>query len=80
MQGNIIGTNAAGLGNAGPGIFIFNGATNHVIGGSAAGAGNVISGNSGAGISVLDTASGNASMRTRFTRTAVSGSTWEATG
>ncbi len=48
VLGNYIGTSAAGtadLGNAQDGIFIAAGATGNTIGGTAAGAGNVISGN-----------------------------------
>jgi len=62
VEGNYIGTDAAGvagLGNAGPGVSIFNGATNHTIGGSSPAAGNVIARNAGAGISVTGTATGN---------------------
>jgi CSLREA domain-containing protein len=50
VQGNYIGTDASGedpLGNWGPGIFVNSSA--NVIGGSAPGAGNVISANTGAG-------------------------------
>ena len=52
IRGNYIGTNAAGtneLGNGGDGIEIAGG-PNNVVGGTAAGAGNVISGNQQAGI------------------------------
>ncbi|NJN00459.1 MAG: hypothetical protein HC793_02115 [Aquincola sp.] len=52
LQGNRIGTNAAGtaaLGNAGPGIEIWL-ADGNTIGGSAAGAGNLISGNGSYGL------------------------------
>ncbi|MFO1002602.1 MAG: Ig-like domain-containing protein [Planctomycetaceae bacterium] len=48
IQGNRIGTNAAGTldrGNANDGVLVQNGASNTSIGGSAAGAGNLISGN-----------------------------------
>ncbi len=48
VRGNYIGTNAAGLartGNSGAGVLIDNGATNNTIGGTTAGAVNVISGN-----------------------------------
>src|SRR5207237_10730631 len=51
IQGNYIGTNAAGtaaIGN-GTGVYLLR-ANNIAIGGTAAGAGNVISGNSGGGI------------------------------
>jgi titin len=57
IEGNYIGTNAAGtaaLGNGSvwsdAGIRIDRGATHNTIGGTAAGAGNVISGNNGGGI------------------------------
>ena len=54
VLGNFIGTNAAGtaaLGN-GTGVLIDNGASNNMIGGTGAGAGNVISGNSSDGIDI----------------------------
>ncbi|MCH9664028.1 MAG: hypothetical protein K0U66_10310, partial [Gammaproteobacteria bacterium] len=53
IQGNYIGTNAAGtgdLGNGADGVIVLNGGSGNVIGGSVAGAGNVISGNDGDGI------------------------------
>lgn len=58
IQGNLIGTNAAGTAAAAnnDGIRLSN-ATNTLVGGTAKNAGNVISGNSGAGI--IDTATGN---------------------
>ncbi len=65
VAGNTIGLNAAGkaLGNAKYGVWIENGATNNKIGGTASGAGNVISGNtnvvSNEGIGVLVQADGN---------------------
>jgi titin len=49
IEGNLIGTNVSGLmslANDGDGIFIDAGASNNTIGGTAAGASNVISGNS----------------------------------
>ena len=52
IQGNYIGTNAAGtaaLAN-GVGLLIDSGASGNTIGGTSAGAGNVISGNSGNGV------------------------------
>jgi titin len=57
IQGNKIGTNAAGtadFGNATDGIFIGSGSA--VIGGSTAAAGNVISGNDGDGIRIYNAA------------------------
>jgi hypothetical protein len=62
IAGNYIGTNAAGtaaLGNGANGIIIFSGApSNNTIGGTAAGAGNVIAFNTGSGIRV-NTGTGN---------------------
>jgi CSLREA domain-containing protein len=58
VQGNFIGTNAAGtddLGNGEDGVFIF-GAPNNIIGGTVAGARNIISGNSVMGIEIVGTA------------------------
>jgi CSLREA domain-containing protein len=60
IQGNLIGTNAAGsaaIPNAYSGAAVtVNSAVNTLIGGSAAGAGNVVSGNSGGGIETGGTA------------------------
>ncbi|HMZ20039.1 MAG TPA: choice-of-anchor Q domain-containing protein, partial [Blastocatellia bacterium] len=62
VAGNFIGVNAAGtaaLANTAAGVQITN-AANNTIGGTAAGAGNLISGNSSAGIAVTGaTATGN---------------------
>ena len=58
VAGNDIGTNAAGtaaLPNAYDGIYIDSGASANTIGGTAAGAGNVISGNSGDGVEITGT-------------------------
>jgi hypothetical protein len=52
VQGNTIGTDVSGtvaLGNGGDGVIVTNG-SNNLIGGTAAGAGNLISGNGGDGI------------------------------
>lgn len=68
IQGNYIGLNATGtaaLANAGDGI-TFNGAPNNQVGGTDSGAGNVISGNSKAGI-YLNT-SGSAGNRVEGNR------------
>ena len=54
VRGNIIGTNPsgdAGLGNAGPGIFI-NGASGNTIGGSQPGERNIIAGNGQHGVNL----------------------------
>ncbi len=63
ILGNYIGVDATGVspeGNGGDGIQISNGASNNKIGGTNTGEGNVISGNKGAGISILsNAASGN---------------------
>ncbi|MBI3949247.1 MAG: HYR domain-containing protein [Acidobacteria bacterium] len=53
VQGNFIGTNSTGtmaLGNGGDGIFFDASSNNNTIGGTAAGAGNTISANSGHGL------------------------------
>src|SRR5262249_31137799 len=54
IQGNYIGTNVTGTAPLpnGAGVIIFNG-TDNLVGGTEAGARNVISGNSGVGVSVL---------------------------
>ena len=57
VQGNYIGTDvtgAAGLANGGQGVRVHSAATNNTIGGTVAGAGNVISGNGGRGIEIRD--------------------------
>ena len=65
VEGNYIGTNAAGSDwlssaqdtNSGDGITI-DGASNNTIGGNVTGAGNVISGNLGAGVDIVSPADG----------------------
>ena len=55
VRGNFIGTKKGGaeaLGNSGSGVLLGAGASGNRIGGSAAGAGNVISGNTGVGVSI----------------------------
>ena len=63
VQGNYIGLNAAGsgaLGNTYNGIWVATGASNNLIGGTAPGAGNVISGNADTGLEIQDSnSSGN---------------------
>jgi CSLREA domain-containing protein len=55
VQGNFIGVdvNGAPLGNQGPGVLIQNGATGNTLGGTTAGAGNVIAFNRPEGVRVL---------------------------
>ena len=56
VQGNYIGTDSSGtrpLGNHGPGVELNNGAENNTIGGTKAGAGNVISANDATGIELI---------------------------
>ncbi len=63
VQGNYIGLNAAGtaaLANTNQGVAILNDANNNTIGGTVAGAGNVISGNGGDGILFATVATDNA--------------------
>lgn len=57
VQGNYIGTDVTGtlaLGNFYEGVFIGTGASNNLIGGHKAGAGNLISGNNGNGVTIGD--------------------------
>ena len=57
VAGNLIGTTILGLpagGESGPGVKIQGGAAANTIGGLAAGAGNVISGNFGDGVQIID--------------------------
>jgi len=55
IMGNFIGTDATGmvdLGNGGSGVYILQGAYANLVGGAAAGTGNVISGNEANGVSI----------------------------
>ncbi len=57
ILGNEIGSNAAatsGLGNGSDGVIISDGATNNTVGGTAAGAGNIITGNGADGVFMND--------------------------
>jgi hypothetical protein len=60
VQGNYIGLNAAGTGalNADPGIYVTQGSSNNLIGGTDPGAGNVIGFFSGSGITVGENGGG----------------------
>src|SRR5262249_29260046 len=62
VEGNFIGTNvtaAAALGNALDGVGIFLGATGNTVGGTVAGAGNVIPGNGADGVEIYEGATSN---------------------
>jgi len=62
VQGNLIGTTAAGtapLGNAGNGVFISNNQTNNSVGGSSSSLRNVISGNGASGVELAFASTGN---------------------
>jgi PKD repeat protein len=65
VQGNFIGTDVTGTSNLGNinGVVMFDGAISNTIGGTAAGAGNVISRNSEIGVSIAPTATGNRILR-----------------
>jgi streptogramin lyase len=80
VQGNYVGTNAAGtvaLGNASDGVHIangFSGATaNNTVGGATTGAGNLISGNQGNGILITDTSATNNVVAGNYIGTDVNG-------
>ena len=76
VQGNFIGTNVSGtiaLGNTGDGIFIADGASNNTIGGEAAGARNIISGNFVDGIWLGDPGTTGNLIQGNFIGTDVSG-------
>ncbi len=81
VQGNYIGTDATGLvalGNTNGGMSFWGAGTGNVLGGGAAGAGNVISGNSGIGVLV-----GSASRRrhqSRATTSASAPTVWRSVG
>jgi len=58
IEGNLVGTDATGkltLGNSGIGVAIFSAGSGNTVGGTASGAGNVISGNTAWGIAVETT-------------------------
>ncbi|MFO0850510.1 MAG: right-handed parallel beta-helix repeat-containing protein [Gemmataceae bacterium] len=62
IAGNFIGTNAAGtagLGNGDAGVYLAPGASNNTIGGAAAAARNVVSGNAGRGVYFFGAGTGN---------------------
>jgi titin len=75
VQGNYIGTDRTGtkaLGNSSVGVVLFGAATNNTIGGTAAGAGNVISANSG-GLAIVGNGTMNNLVQGNFIGTDSSG-------
>jgi parallel beta-helix repeat protein len=75
VQGNLIGTDINGtadLGNSGNGIFI-NNSPNNVIGGTSAGARNIISGNDQSGIAIVEMLSTGNQIQGNFIGTDVTG-------
>lgn len=76
VKGNFIGTDATGtqaLGNGCEGVFIGTGASENVIGGATSGAGNLISGNIGNGITIVDVESTGNLIQGNFIGTDVTG-------
>ncbi len=86
VQGNRIGTDAAGtsvVGNGRFGVVVFDGAANNTIGGAAAGAGNLISGNLSVGVQIDgngNTATANNAVQGNRIGTNVSGTVSLANG
>ena len=76
ITGNYIGTNSSGtsaLPNGGRGIVIQNGATQNVIGGASPAARNLISGNSGTGVFIINTGTKHNRIIGNFIGTNVAG-------
>ncbi len=76
VQGNFIGTNAAGtgsLGNLSNGIRIVNGPVNTVVGGMVAGARNIVSGNQGTGVVITSATATNSLVQGNYIGTDVTG-------
>jgi hypothetical protein len=76
VQGNLIGVNAAGtsaVANADSGIYVVAGASSNVVGGTVAGARNVLSGNVNYGIYVSDQGTGNLIVQGNYIGTDVHG-------
>jgi hypothetical protein len=77
LQGNYIGTNASGtaaLGNGSNGVTLGDSSTNNTVGGTTAGAGNVISGNKVEGV-LFTQGSGNSLVQGNYIGTNAAGST-----
>jgi titin len=76
VQGNYIGTDPTGtfsIANVYEGVFIGGGASNNVVGGTAAGAGNLISGNSDNGIVIYGQGASGNTVQGNYIGTDVSG-------
>ncbi len=83
VQGNLFGLNAAGIAavsNADSGIYVVAGASSNAIGGTVAGARNVISGNFSYGIYVSDPGTGNLIVQGNYIGTDVHGTNALANG
>ncbi|MCC6418591.1 MAG: right-handed parallel beta-helix repeat-containing protein, partial [Gemmataceae bacterium] len=81
--GNYIGTDAGGttaLGNTGSGVAIFDGASGNLVGGTTAGAGNLISGNQGDGVTIIDAGTTGNVVQGNFIGTNVAGDAILANG
>ncbi len=81
--GNYIGTDAGGttaLGNTGSGVVISNGASGNLVGGTTAGAGNLISGNQGDGVTIIDAGTTGNVVQGNFIGTNVAGDAILANG
>jgi hypothetical protein len=75
-QGNYVGVNAAGtaaLANGNVGVYILNGSTNNTVGGTTAGAGNVVSGNTNHGILIDGAATAGNIMQGNYVGTNAGG-------
>ena len=76
IQGNFIGTDVTGtatLGNAGIGVALYDGAANNQVGGTEAGAGNLISGNSRAGVVMVSPGTNENRVQENLIGTSISG-------
>jgi hypothetical protein len=81
IEGNYIGTNAAGdtaKGNGGSGVAIFGASSDNLIGGTTAAARNVISGNTMSGIQISTGSAG--SNRIKGNYIGISATTWDSVG
>ena len=78
IEGNLIGTDATGLaplGNTGAGVRIFRGATDNTVGGTAARARNVLSGNTNYGVALFETNTSNNAILGNYIGLGIDGTT-----